>query len=130
MGMKVPYSMDTKISAEATVWGSGKIFGRSVPRTGEPDIRRASMPGPGAYAARDTAEIRCSASSRIYQREKCNSDSPEICGERKKLHGTELLGEGVVCITVGPEEATIRKYIQRQEDEDRHQDQLEMFKDK
>jgi hypothetical protein len=49
---------------------------------------------------------------------------------KKKLHGVELLGERVLRINVGWDEATIRKYIQKQEDEDRCQDQLEKFRDK
>jgi putative transposase len=37
---------------------------------------------------------------------------------------------GYYISTVGRDEATIRKYIQGQEDENRHQDQQEMFGDK
>jgi hypothetical protein len=38
----------------------------------------------------------------IYQREKRYSDSPEICREAKKLHGTKLLGKRVLCVNSRP----------------------------
>jgi hypothetical protein len=122
--------MDTEMSAKATVWGSSEIPWGAVPRTGEPDIGRAFMPRLCAYADRDTAKTLGSPGNGVYQREECGSDSPEICRKAKELHRTELLGRGYYVSTAGCDEAAIRKYILGQEDEDKRQGQLEMFKDK
>jgi hypothetical protein len=88
--------MNTEISEKATVWGSSEIPWGAVPRTDEPDIGRAFMPRPCAYADRDTAKTLGSSGSRVYQREECDSDSPEICRKAKELHRTELLGKRVL----------------------------------
>jgi hypothetical protein len=126
--------MDSEVSEETTVWRGGKISGKHISRAGEgtrePDSGRASVPGPCAYADRDTTKIFCSPGGGIYQREKRDSDSPAICGEAEKLHRAKLLGEGYYVSTVGRDEATIRRYIREQEVEDKRLDQLEMFKDK
>jgi putative transposase len=51
-------------------------------------------------------------------------------GREKNFTGQNFWARGYYVSTVGRDEATIRKYIQGQEDEDKHQDQLEIFKDK
>jgi hypothetical protein len=88
----------------------------------------------GIYApimciCRHTPEIFGGPGDRLYKREKRDSGSPEICGERKKLHGTELPGGRVLCVSVGRDEAVIRRYIQDQEAEDKRLYQLYLFKD-
>jgi hypothetical protein len=50
-----------------------------------------------------------------------------IC--RGKLHWTELLGKGILCINDRSKLSCHQKVYPGTEDEDRHQDQLEMFKD-
>jgi putative transposase len=49
-------------------------------------------------------------------------------GKEKNFTGQNFWARGYYVSTVGRDEATIRKYIQ--EDEDSRQDQLEMFRDK
>jgi putative transposase len=51
-------------------------------------------------------------------------------GKQKNFSGQNFWARGYYVSTVGRDEATIRKYIQEQEAEDKRLDQLEMFKDK
>ena len=50
-------------------------------------------------------------------------------GKQQNFTGQSFWARGYYVSTVGRDEATIKKYIQEQEDEDRRQDQLELFKD-
>jgi len=50
-------------------------------------------------------------------------------GKRQNFSGQNFWARGYYVSTVGRDEASIKKYIQEQEAEDRRQDQLEMFKD-
>ena len=50
-------------------------------------------------------------------------------GKRQNFSGQNFWACGYYVSTVGRDEASIKKYIQEQEAEDRRQDQLEMFKD-
>jgi hypothetical protein len=130
MGMKVPCGMDIEMSSEATLRGSGKIPGDSIPRTGESDTGRASMLRPCAYADRDTAEIFGGPNDRIYQKdESVIAIARGFVGKEKNFTGQNFWARGYYVSTVGREEATIRKYIQEEEEEDRRQDQLEKFRD-
>jgi hypothetical protein len=93
--------MDTEMPPEATLWGSnGKIPVDSIPRTGEPDSGRASILRTCAYADRDTAEIFDVPSGREYHREKCDSDNPEVCGERKNFTGRNFWAGGYYVSTI------------------------------
>jgi putative transposase len=51
-------------------------------------------------------------------------------GRQKNFTGENFWARGYYVSTVGRDEIAIRRYIQEQEDEDKRQDQLEMFKDK
>jgi putative transposase len=53
-----------------------------------------------------------------------------FAGKEKNFTGQNFWARGYYVSSVGRDVATIRKYIQGQEDEDRRQDQLEMFRDK
>lgn len=48
-------------------------------------------------------------------------------GRRKNFTGQHFWARGYYVSTVGADEEAIRQYIQRQEDEDRRLDQLQMF---
>ena len=50
-------------------------------------------------------------------------------GKRQNFTGQNFWARGYYVSTVGRDEAVIKKYIQEQEEEDKRQDQLEMFKD-
>jgi putative transposase len=50
-------------------------------------------------------------------------------GHRKNFTGQHFWGRGYDVSTVGRDEATIREYIRKQEQEDRHLDQLNMFEE-
>jgi putative transposase len=50
-------------------------------------------------------------------------------GKQKNFTGQNFWARGYYVSTVGRDEATIRKYIQEQEVEDKRLDQLELFKD-
>jgi putative transposase len=50
-------------------------------------------------------------------------------GKRQNYSGQNFWARGYYVSTVGRDEETIKKYIREQEDEDKRQDQLEMFKD-
>lgn len=50
-------------------------------------------------------------------------------GRRKNFTGQHFWARGYFVSTVGRDEATIRRYIQNQEAEDRRQDQLMLWKD-
>jgi putative transposase len=105
----------------------GALF-HKLARERESRILEGHLSPDHVHMLRDTAKILGSPGSGVYQREEY--DSPEICRKAKGLHRTELLGRGYYVSTVDRDEAAIRKYIQGQEDEDKHQDHLEMFKDK
>ena len=49
-------------------------------------------------------------------------------GRRRNFVGQHFWARGYLVSTVGKDEATVRKYIQEQEKEDRRLDQLEMFR--
>jgi putative transposase len=51
-------------------------------------------------------------------------------GRQKNFTGQNFWARGYYVSTVGRDEASIRRYIQEQESEDKRLDQLEMFKDK
>jgi putative transposase len=51
----------------------------------------------------------------------------EFHGLSEELCGTELLGEGILRVTVGRDEAQIREYIREQEKEDKRLEQLKIF---
>jgi hypothetical protein len=129
-GIAVSRGMDTEMPEKATVWGCGEISGNHIPRvgagTGEPDSGRVFVPGPRAYADRDAAEIFGSPGGGVYQREKRDSDSQKICWETKNFTGQSFRASGYYVSTVGRDEATIRKYIQEQEAEDKGRDLLEL----
>jgi putative transposase len=50
-------------------------------------------------------------------------------GKQQNFTGENFWARGYFVSTVGRDEATIKKYIQEQEDEDKRLDQLDMFKD-
>jgi putative transposase len=50
-------------------------------------------------------------------------------GRRRGFAGQSFWAEGYYVSTVGRDEATIKKYIQEQEAEDKRLDQLELFKE-
>jgi putative transposase len=50
-------------------------------------------------------------------------------GQRKNFTGQHFWARGYFVSTVGTDEQTIREYIKRQEVEDRHIDQLQMFEE-
>jgi putative transposase len=50
-------------------------------------------------------------------------------GKRQNYSGQNFWARGYYVSTVGRDEGAIKKYIREQEDEDKRQDQLEMFKD-
>jgi putative transposase len=50
-------------------------------------------------------------------------------GKRQNYSGQNFWARGYYVSTVGRDEEAIKKYIREQEDEDKRQDQLEMFKD-
>ena len=50
-------------------------------------------------------------------------------GKRQNFTGQNFWARGYFVSTVGRDEAAIKKYIQEQEEEDKRQDQLELFKD-
>ena len=50
-------------------------------------------------------------------------------GKRQNFTGQNFWARGYYVSTIGRDEAAIKKYIQEQEEEDRRQDQLELFKD-
>ena len=55
------------------------------------------------------------------------SDRPKIHGSDEELCWGKLLGEGIVRVDSGRDEAQVRQYIREQEKEDRRLDQLKMF---
>jgi hypothetical protein len=80
-----------------------------------------------AHAVVDTTDVLSVRGGGVYQREECNNDSAEVYGTGEELCGIALLGEGVLRVDGGRDEAEVRKYIQTQEKEDRRLDQLKMF---
>ncbi len=50
-------------------------------------------------------------------------------GKRQNFTGQNFWARGYYVSTVGRDEEAIKKYIREQEDDDKRQDQLEMFKD-
>ena len=50
-------------------------------------------------------------------------------GRRKNFTGQHFWARGYYVSTVGRDEATIREYIQKQEEEDRRIDQLQLFEE-
>ena len=53
----------------------------------------------------------------------------KFVGRRKNFTGQHFWARGYYVSTVGRDEATIREYIQKQEEEDRRIDQLQLFEE-
>jgi putative transposase len=51
-------------------------------------------------------------------------------GRKRDFTGQNFWAKGYYVSTVGRDEATIKQYIQKQEAEDKHLEQLELFKEK
>ncbi|GMO43408.1 MAG: hypothetical protein Pg6C_05010 [Treponemataceae bacterium] len=124
----------TEVPEEGAVWTNSQIPGENLQgigaAPGKPDSGGVSVPGSYPYGDRDTAEVRGVASGRIYQRKKRDNNSPGTTRGGKKTSADKISGVWIYYVsTVGREEESIKKYIRKQEDEDKRLDQLEMFKD-
>jgi hypothetical protein len=126
--------MDSKMQTAATLWRSGKIFGNHIPRIGEgtrkPDSGWSSVPGSCAYADRDTAKIFGSQVVGYIKGKSAIAIARRFVGRQKNFTGQNFWARGYYESTAGRDEATIRRYIQEQEAEDKRQDEQELFKDK
>jgi len=100
MGLQVSHNMDTEMQKKKAVWRDSKRFRRDIPRVGATarvqNSGRARVPGAYPHADRNTAEVCRIRSGRVYQREECDSDSPNVSRETAKFQRTKLLGAWVL----------------------------------
>ena len=80
-----------------------------------PDRRRSFNAIPCAHDDIDTTEICSIAGDRLYQRQKCDPDSPAIWGASEKLYRREFLGPRCFVSTVGLDEEMVNPHFSPEE---------------
>jgi len=105
-------------------WASVTAFGYQKREYGG---RRSTYVRSYSYTDIYSSKIQCCSSSRIHQKQECNSYRKGISWEKDKIYWSEFWARGYFVSTVDRDEETIRQYIKKQEAEDRRIDQLQMF---
>ena len=133
MGMQVSCCMDTEIQKEGNIRGIAQGVGRSIQGTGEaereqdrrkeghllPDHMHVLMSIPPKYSvAQVVGYIKGKSAIHIAR---------TYMNRRKNFIGENFWARGYYVSTVGKDEEAVRRYIQQQESEDRHIDQLKLF---
>jgi len=82
--MQVSCGMDTEVSEEGIVRGVAEAFGIKVQGAryaeGVPANRRASLVGSYTHADIDTTQVFSFSCRRLFEGEKCHSDSQNVHG--------------------------------------------------
>jgi len=125
--------MDTEIQKEGNIRGIAQGVGRSIQGTGEaereqdrrkeghllPDHMHVLMSIPPKYSvAQVVGYIKGKSAIHIAR---------TYMNRRKNFIGENFWARGYYVSTVGKDEEAVRRYIQQQESEDRHIDQLKLF---
>jgi putative transposase len=76
----------------------------------------------------DPTEIRSLPGGRLYQGQECDPFGSGLRGEEAQFRGAALLGQRILVSTVGRDEAVIREYIKKQEQEDSRLDQMNLWR--
>ena len=126
MGMQVSRGVDTEVSEEDIVFRVAKVFGFNIQRLrhteGVPGDRRPSFARSHSHVDIGTAQIFGCKNCKLFERQKCHSDSQNLYGSEKNFTGQHFWARGYFVSTVGADEKTIRDYIRLQESEDRRLD--------
>jgi REP element-mobilizing transposase RayT len=80
-----------------------------------------------AHVDLDPAQVRGVTGDRVPQGQKRNPFGPSVRWAQAQFRGPALLGTGYFVSTVGRDEATVRDYIRRQEEEDKRLDELDLW---
>jgi REP-associated tyrosine transposase len=105
----------------------GEVF-RKLAAHKESRIEEGHLMPDHVHMMMDPAEIRGLAGGRLYQG-KSAIHLARVYGERKRnFVGQHFWARGYFVSTVGRDEAVIREYIRKQEQEDRRQEQLNLWR--
>jgi len=64
----------------------------------------------------------------VSSRARVDPLGPDVRGEEAQFRGAEFLGQRVLRLDLGRDEAVIREYIKNQEQEDKRLDQLNLWR--
>ena len=98
--LPVPRCVRTKVPQEVDLWpaeeGDRAGIAGLVSATRSGTVGRARAAGPGPHVPQRSAEVQCCAYDRIYQREKCSTDTQTDIG-KSSGNGVIFLGPWVLC---------------------------------
>jgi hypothetical protein len=131
MGVKIPCGLYPEVPPPGVVRAVAPPprGGVSRPRAGqgEPHPRGASDARSCAHVDLDPAQVRGVTGDRVPQGQQRNRFGPSVRWAQAQFRGPALLGTGYFVSTVGRDEAMVRDYIRRREEEDKRLDELDLW---
>src|SRR5580704_294196 len=132
VGVQISRCVHSQVPEKDPVRGAETASRRGLPQActakGKPSRRRPSHAGSRSHDDLDSTKIRGLAGGRIYQGQECDPFGPCLWGEEAQLCRAALLGQRYFVSTVGRDEAVIREYIKRQEQEDNRLEQMNLWR--
>src|SRR5262249_39420244 len=132
VGLQISCGVHSQVPQEDAVCGIETTSRGGVPQAGpakgKPHRGRSSDAGPCPHDDLHSTKIRRFAGDRLYQG-KSAIHLALVYGERKRnFEGQHFWARGYFVSTVGRDEAVIREYIRKQEQEDARLEQLNMWR--
>src|SRR6266436_5221058 len=132
VGVQISRCVHSQVPEKDPVRGAETASRRCLPQAGaaegKPSRRRPSHAGSRSHDDLDSTKICGLASGRIYQGQECDPLA-RVYGEKKRnFVGQHFWARGYFVSTVGRDEAVIREYIKRQEQEDNRLEQMNLWR--
>ena len=132
MGVQIPRSFHSEVSAQGPVRRVGQTLGGGVPQAcgtpREPCRRGAFAAPPRSDDAVDSAQVRGQSGRGVHQEQECDQFGSSLWRGPPRFIGQHFWARGYFVSTVGRDETVIRDYIKNREKEDQRLDQLNLWR--
>ena len=132
MGVQISRGVHSQVSEKNVVRGVAAAPGGGIPQSGQAKRmqyrKRSYHGGSCAHVDIDPAEICSVAGSRVIKGKSAIHLARVYGGKKRNFVGQHFWARGYFVSTVGRNEEVIREYIKNQEAQDKHIDQLNLWK--